>query len=397
MATTRWRRVAEVAGVVLGLMLATACGSGDATADTASPTDASEEPAQRTQSVEGVEVTMARAPWASEYLPAEILRQILIRLGYDVESPGLNELDPDAAYRGIGDGSIDFWANSWYPTHFVWLDQELDDGSTVGDNVTMMGGGVRGAGIQGFLATRSWVEDNGVTSMDQINSSPDLVAQLDEYDAHPGNGVWDVPGCPVTWTCDNIIDSQFAFHGWDNFDQVTDPDPATDALAQADYDAMFDGFLELVNDGKPAAIYTWIPSGYVTRAVPGDNAKWLTMHPDDVIDDSNPLDMDGGENFDQRPGFTALGDASCTQPCQLGFASSDLVVTANAEFLAANPMLEAFLPLVSPDAFELQLLVVEQFNGDGSEAHVEELAVRWVEENGERIDNWWAEAQLAEG
>jgi ABC-type proline/glycine betaine transport system substrate-binding protein len=92
-----------------------------------------------------------------------------------------------------------------------------------------------------------------------------------------------------------------------------------------------------------------------------------------------------------------MGDVSCTQPCQLGFASSDLVVTANRAFLDANPVLEAFLPLVSPDAFELQLLVVEQFNGDGSEAHVQELAQRWVEENGDQIDQWWAEAQLESG
>ncbi len=377
-------------------LLAGACGS-DVASVAAEPVGDTAVDASLQASGDGVTVTMARAPWASEYIPSEILRQTLMHLGYEVLPPDEYEFDPDLAYQSIGDGTVDFWANSWYPLHLVWLDQELPDGSTVGDNTTIMGGGVRGAGIQGFLATKSWVDENGVTSMDQIDSSPDLIAQLDEHDAASGDGVWNVPGCPLTWTCDDVINSQISFHGWDNIAQVSDPDPATEALAQDDYDALFDGFLELVNEGKPAAIYTWIPSGYVTRAIPGENATWLTMHPDDVIDDSNPLAIDGGENFAQDDGFSALGAESCTQPCQLGFASSDLVVTANLSFLDENPVLDAFLPLVSPDAFELQLLVVEQFNGDGSQTHIEELAAAWVEDNIDLIDGWWAEAQLTAG
>ena len=224
--------------------------------------------------------------------------------------------------------------------------------------------------------------------MDQINNDPDLIAQLDANDQNPGDGVWDITGCPESWTCDNIIDSQIAFYDWENIDQVTDPDPEADGEAQADYDAMFDRFLEQLESGLPAATFTWIPSGYVTRAVPGEDVLWLSIHPDSVLDSSNPLGIEGGENFDQHAGFGALGTSSCIQPCQLGFEAADLQVTANREFLDADPFLAALLPLIAPDAFELQLLVVEQFRGDGSERHVEELAARWVRENQDLVDSW---------
>ena len=83
---------------------------------------------------------MARAPWASEYIPGEIVRQILIQIGYSVSAPADRELNPDVAYRAIADSSVHFWANSWYPSHLAWHEQELDDGSRAGDNLEILGG-----------------------------------------------------------------------------------------------------------------------------------------------------------------------------------------------------------------------------------------------------------------
>ena len=160
---------------------------------------------------------------------------------------------------------------------------------------------------------------------------------------------------------------------------------------------MFAEFLGLVNAGKPTAIYTWTPSAYVTEAVPGDNVLWLTMHPDLILDDSNPLGIEGGASHEQGEGFSAFGAESCTQPCQLGWIPADIQVSANSAFLEANPFLAALFPLITPSIIDISILQVEQKNGDGSQGHVEDIAAQWLVDNQAVVDGWVAEATAAAG
>ena len=379
--TTRQKTL--VAALLIVALVAASCGDDPGTTETGAG-DATAGGAPAAMPGEGVHVTMARANWASEYITAELYRQLLTELGYDVSNPADFEVGPADAYVAMAEGTVDFWANGWYPGHFTWHETELSDGSLIGDHITVVGEGVRGAGVQGFLVTKSWAEENGVKSMDQINTDPDLIADLDANDSNAGNGIWDVYGCEESWTCDDVINNMIEFYGWDNVAQTT-----------AGYDAMFAEFLALVNEGKPAVIYTWLPSAYVTQAIPGTDVLWLTMHPDRVLDESNPLGIVGGENHQQFVGFTGYGAAYCTQPCQLGWDASDLHVSANRDFLDANAFLAALFPLIRPDAIDLQTLAVEQANGDGSQAHLEELAAGWLADNRDLVNGWIAEALAA--
>ena len=328
----------------------------------------------------GVNVTMGRANWASGYVQAEIYKQVLEQAGYTVASPSLLELDPSAGYLAMAEGSMDFWTNSWYPGHLSWHAAELTDGSLVADHVSIVDGLFAGAGVQGFLITKSVAEENGITSMQQINDDPAITALFDS----DGNGKADIFGCPESWTCDNIISAQITYYGWDNIEQTI-----------AGYDAMFAQATDLANAGEPMAIYTWTPSAYVTTLIPGDNVLWLTMNADDILDDSNPNGDDGGEFYDQRPGFDGFGADFCTQPCQLGWKPADIQVTANNDFLAANPFLEALFPLMRPSVIDISILQVEQGNGDGSEAEVESIAAGWIADNQDLVSSWLEEAAAA--
>ena len=198
------------------------------------------------------------------------------------------------------------------------------------------------------------------------------------------NGKADIFGCPESWTCDNIISAAITYYGWDNIEQTI-----------AGYDAMFAQATDLANAGEPMAIYTWTPSAYVTTLIPGDNVLWLTMNADDILDDSNPNGDDGGEFYDQRPGFDGFGADFCTQPCQLGWKPADIQVTANNDFLAANPFLEALFPLMRPSVIDISILQVEQGNGDGSEAEVESIAAGWIADNQDLVSSWLEEAAAA--
>lgn len=335
----------------------------------------------------GTTVTMARADWASGYIQAEIYRQVLVELGYDVSDPADLELGPQLAYQQMAEGAIDFWTNSWYPGHSTWWEQETTDGGVTGDNLVKVDGLFADAGVQGWLVTKSWADENNITTMDQINSDEALYSALPDTD---GDGVGEVFTCQESWTCDDIQANQFEFAGWDNIQPL-----------KAGYDAMFAQFVDLVRADQPAIIYTWTPASYVTQTVPGVDVYWLSVEEASILDDSNPLGLDGGENHAQvgededgpfAP-FTGFGPDTCTQGpdgCNLGWNAADIQVTANSDFAAANPNLIAMFEQMRPSPIDISIAQVEQTNGDGSQADVQRIAGDWIANNRDIVEGWLA-------
>ena len=328
---------------------------------------------------DGVALTMCRANWASGYIQAEIVRQIMQQAGFDVSDPSTIELGPSNAYTAMAEGSCDFWANSWYPGHFSWFENELPDGSLVGDYVEAVPGLFEDSGVQGFLITKSWAEDNNISTMDQINRDESLWSQLDS----DGNGKGEILGCPESWTCDDIIENQIA---WGNGDEAWDNLEET----KAGYEGLFAEMVNRVNAGEPGILYTWSPASYLTVLVPGVNVLWLSVEA--VLGTQNPLGKTGGENHQQGEGFTAFGADMCTQPCQLGWEAADIQVSMRTDRLNENPFLRNLFPLIRPSILDISFLQVDQTDGDGSQQHVVDLATAWMADNADSVDSWIAEA-----
>ena len=322
-------------------------------------------------------VTMCRANWASGYVQAEIVRQVLVAGGYEVSDPSLIELGPSNAYSTMAEGTCDLWANSWYPGHFSWYENELPDGSLVADHVQAVDGLFQNSGVQGYLITKAWADAEGITTLDQINDTPALYEALDT----DGDGVGEILGCPEDWTCDDIIENQIAFAGWDNLIET-----------KAGYDALFAEFVNRVRSDEPAVIYTWTPSSYVVEMVPGVDVYWLSVEEDSVLDDSNPLELQGGENHSQGEGFRDAPADTCTQPCQLGWEAADIQVSARIELLEGDPFLHSLLEQIRPSILDISILQVAQTNGDSSEAHVQQLAAEWMADNADLVAGWIAAA-----
>ena len=397
-----WRILSAV--LALGL-IAGACGSdGDdgasssasssaAVATTAAPAATTAAPATAAADDdhdhlpgEGVSLTMCRADWASGYIQAEIVRQILQTAGFEVSDPAEIELGPSNAFTAMAEGSCDFWANSWYPGHFSWFENQLSDGSLVADHVEAVPGLFQDSGVQGFLVTKSWAEENNVSTIDQINSDEALWSQLDS----DGNGKGEILGCPENWTCDDIIENQIAFGNgstaWDNMEET-----------KAGYDALYAEMVDRVNNGEPGILYTWTPTSYVTVLVPGENVLWLSVEA--VLDASNPLGKEGGASHAQGEGFTGFGADMCTQPCQLGWEPADIQVSMRTDRLDETPFLRHLFPLIKPSILDIAFMQVDQDAGDGSQAHIIELASGWMAENADHVDEWIhsAMASLAAG
>jgi ABC-type amino acid transport substrate-binding protein len=321
----------------------------------------------------GGDLTMCRANWASGYIQAEIVRQVLQSAGYVVSEPSLSEMAPSIAYTTMASGECQFWANSWYPGHFSWYENEMPDGSLVADHVMAVDGLFQDSGVQGLLVTKSWVDDNNISTLDQINDTPELYLALDT----DGDGVGEILGCPEDWTCDDILENNIAFAGWDNLVET-----------KAGYEALFAEFVNRVNAGEAAVIYTWTPSSYVVEMVPGVDVYWLSIEEDSVLDDSNPLGKSGGENHAQGDGFRDAPADTCTQPCQLGWEAADIQVSARIDLLEADPYLHNLLTQITPSILDISILQVEQTAGDGSEAHVQQLATGWMEANADLVAGW---------
>ena len=332
---------------------------------------------------EGVSVTMARADWGTGYFQAYVFEQMLEELGYDVSDPSEKELGPSLAYLAMAEGDIDFWANSWYVSHDAWWEPELPDGSLVGDHLVKLGELMLAGGLEGYLVTKSVADEHGITHFDQINDDPDLTALFDV----DGNGVADVYGCQESWTCDNIFDSIIAFNGWENIEQ-----------RKAGYDAMFAEAKTRIDEGLPTLVYTWTPSAYITQLRPGDNVYWIAM--ENVIDDSNPLDLEGGEEWDQRPGQANIGPEQCPAAadagvCQIGRNAADILVTANKDWAEANPAAAELLRQATISVIDVSLVNVEQDAGADTEPEIAALAAGWIADNRDTVDAWLAAALAA--
>ncbi|MXZ53709.1 MAG: hypothetical protein F4Z34_11035 [Acidimicrobiaceae bacterium] len=340
---------------------------------------------------EGVRVLAGRADWSSGYFQAALYKRLLEELGYDVSHPAELELNPSVAYTAMAQSEMDYWPNSWYPAHSGWLAQELPDGSTVADHVAVVGEQMISGSAQGYLVTKSFADTYGVYTLDDLNDNAEALAAYDATDPVPGNGKAEIYGCAQYWTCDDIIDNQIAFSGWDSIVQV-----------RGDYDAHFAIALENVNNDVPVVVYTWVPSRYITLLRPGDNVYWMGVG--NILDDSNPTGVQHGHEHDQRGpdgtgGFAAIGPDECPsaaeQPdgrCPIGWLTHDILVTANTEFLEANPAARALLEEVKLTVLEVSL-AHETAGTDGIDP--DELAAQWIDDNRDRVDAWLAVARAA--
>ena len=334
---------------------------------------------------EGVHVTAARANWTSGYFQAELYRLLLEELGYTVSDPAQIELGADIAYIAMAQGDIDYWPNSWYPGHLAWHFGELPDGSLVGDHLSIVGEEMLSGGLQGFLIDKAFADTHGVYTMDELNRNDTALAAFDATDPVPGNGKADVYGCPEQWTCDDIITNMIAFSGWDNIKQISE-----------NYDAMFNEARARVSDGIPTVIYTWTPSAYITQLRPGDNVYWLGV--ENILDDSNPANQEGGEADSQRTadgtgGYASIGADQCPsaagQPnglCKIGWIAADILVTANSDFLAANPAAKALFEAVKLPVVDVSRANVAILEGQNAS----NLAAQWIADNRVLVDEWLA-------
>ncbi len=370
--------VTRLLAVLLAVVLIAAACSSD---------DGDESAADDLRPGTGVALKIGRANHGNSYFLAEIHATLLRELGYEVANPSDFEFVPEAGFVAIAKREIDAWPSGWYPLHNRWLRAELADGSLVQDRVQVIGEQILGGGVQGYVIDKAFGERFNILTLDDLNANPEAIAVIDAVDTSPGDGVADIYGCPVHWTCDDVLDQQIAMSGWENIRQFK---------ISSSYEFMAAYALAHMADGEPFVVYLSGPSIYVTQLRAGDNVYWLGVN--DIVDDSNPAGQPNGEILDQRPGTQPIPASECPSAatredglCPTGFAVVDILVTANRDFVSENPVAAALMAAVKIPALKVSLAWVEAADG----GDFTNSANEWLAANRDLADNWLEIARAA--
>ncbi len=363
----RTLRKLVITGVIMGVV---ACGGDDgATTEVEAVSDG-----VSGEAAPGDVVRPGRANWPTGYFQAAVYTALLEELGYTVADPADHEYPPGDAYAAMAVGDFDFWANGWYSQHNTWHERELPDGTTVGEHLVVLGNEVQAAALEGLVITKSVADEHGLMSLAQINGDPEL-AELFDTD---GDGLGEIHGCPESWTCDDIIDEMISFNGWSNLEQV-----------KAEYPGLVAATIARVQAGEPAIQYTWSPSGYLGDLAPGRTVYWLSLGDNsNVLDGSTP----GGFDFSFAPPAPFV-DQCTDDPCWIGWEVSDIQVTANREFAAANPLAVALFELVELPIEDIVAQNIRYEAGENTDADVARHAAEWIAANRDTVDAWLAQAR----
>lgn len=359
MKTSKWRLL--IAVFLAFTLLAAACGDDDEdeTATTPEATDGddmSEPEEEMALPGEGITVRMARGNWAETNFQNTVVQKLLIELGYDVPTP--EEIAPATYFPALAQGDFDLWASTWPLNHDPLTEGELPGGGIIADRVSHVGTMMSSGALQGILVDKASVEQFGFTTLNELVENPDAVAHFDT----DGNGRADLNGCDDGWGCQKVMNDTIAQNGWDDrIEQISATHSALFAESQASFDA-----------GGPVLQYVWTPTAFVGKLVPGRDVLWLAVAPDSTLEGQD--------------GVSNVGDACTADPCTTMFTPSDIVVTANNDWLDANPAAKVLLEGFVMDPVAVAVVAVAIDAGSDSQEDIGAAADDWIAANRDVLD-----------
>jgi ABC-type proline/glycine betaine transport system substrate-binding protein len=203
----------------------------------------------------GETIVLARATWDTGWFQTEILKKFLEELGCTVKKPQTKE--NMAFYLAAARGEVDLWANGWFPSHHLFVEDERVRG-----RVEAVGFEVKAGALQGYLVDKKTADAKGITNLGDLKD-PKIAAVFDRN----GNGKADLIGCNVGWGCERVVE-----HHLDAYELR-----ATVEHIQGDYAPMMDETIGRYLRGDPILFYTWTPNWTVGNLVPGKDVVWIEV------------------------------------------------------------------------------------------------------------------------
>ncbi|NJN66507.1 MAG: glycine betaine ABC transporter substrate-binding protein [Chloroflexaceae bacterium] len=376
----------------------------------------------------GKTIRLGRATWETGWFQAEIYKRLLEELGYTVEGP--TTLENEEFYLAAARGTVDMWANGWFPIHTTYLEDERVRGK-----VGPVGYEVRAGALQGYLMDRKTADAYGITNLGDLKD-PEIARLFD----HDGDGTADLIGCPKTWGCARVINHHLEGYGLrstvehiqtaavvptitptaavsltTSITSTTSTTPltptATEAIslpttavspttaitatvtsaltptaegAQGVYTELMSRTIEWYERGEPILFYTWTPNWTVGQLKPGRDVVWIEV----------PFPSLPPEQQEMEDLSTVWGVEGCvSDPCQMGFPPNDIRVVANVAFLEANPAVARLLEQVEIPAEDIAAQNALMFEGENQEEDIRAHADGWLFRHREVATRWLTEAR----
>ena len=297
---------------------------------------------------------MARATWDTGWFQAEVYRLLLERLGYQVDGP--TTMDNADFYAAVAEGEVDLWANGWFPSHDVFI----PDGAPV----SVVGTAVDDGASQGYFVDVASADSHRISNLGDL--SDPVAAELFDHD---GDGLADLVGCNVGWSCAATIDHHLDAYGL----------TGTVEHVQGDYSPLISETIDRYRAGQPVLYFTWTPNWTVGELVPGSDVVWLeTPFPSLPPDQASSLDQ-----------TIIAGIPGCANdPCQTGWPPNDIRAVANTDFLNANPTVRRLLEQVVIPLSDISDQNVRMVTTGGDPADIRRHAEEWVAANLALVNRW---------
>lgn len=296
-------------------------------------------------------------PVATEDSAAQFQIDVVIvglkKLGYDVKDT--KYVDIPAAYIALGQGDGDFYAQSWDPLQNAFYER------AGGEAKLMRLGALIDGASQGYLVDKASY-DKGVKNLGQLKDA----AIAKQFDGD-GDGKADLIGCPPGWGCERVIEFQLDAYGLrDTVEHIQGDFTATHVDAVTRYKA-----------GQSVLYYTYTPLWLGQLLVPGRDVEWLevpetALPPEQITPDTKMAD---GRN--------------------VGWPLNKIRVTANNDFLAANPAAKKLFELLAVPLADVNAQNLLVYNGEKSNEEIRKHAEKWAADNAQQFDAWVAEAAKA--
>ncbi|MYH94554.1 MAG: glycine betaine/L-proline ABC transporter substrate-binding protein ProX [Acidimicrobiaceae bacterium] len=299
-------------------------------------------------------VRMARPTWDTGWFQAEVYGLLLERLGYRVEGP-VTMSNPEF-YAAVAAGKVDLWASGWFPLHDSYIEGV--------DSVEVVGTQVDDGALQGYFIDAATAEAYGITNLGDL-ADPAVAGLFD----HDGDGLADLVGCEVGWSCAATIDHHLSAYGL----------TGTVEHVQGAYSPLITETLSRHRAGQPVLYYTWTPNWTVGVMVPGRDAVWLEVpFPSLPADQASAL---------ERTAIAGI-DGCANDPCQTGWPPNDIRVVANSDFLDANPSVQRLLDQVVIPLEDISAQNVRMVQLGGDPQDIRRHAEEWIDANLAAVSRW---------
>lgn len=276
---------------------------------------------------------MARATWDTGWFQAEIYRELLQRLGYEVPRP--RTLENAAAYEKIHSGAIDFWPNGWFPAHQTYFSKR--------PQLEPVGKAVAAGALQGVLIDKKTARTHGIHHLKDLKSPS--IAALFDWD---GDQKADLIGCETGWACYDVLNHLLAH--WQLQDTVTQ--------VSRDYSPLMFEVLRRHHAHKPILFYTWTPNWTTGVLRLEQDVVWLKG----------------------------------TEGAQ-AFSPNDIRVVANRSFLASHPDVRALFQQVVIPLADISAQNALFLEGEDTEADIQRHAQAWLKVHNKEVEQWLTRAR----